>query len=299
MGLKASIDIGTNSTRLLIADVKQDAHITLIEHHERLTKLGHGLSDDQVLDDAAMDRVIAALMEFNGVISGYDIDDVRVFATSATRDAKNQSDFLDRIRQKNGLSVRVLSGDEEARLSCLGVMSDLHTQNFIVCDVGGGSTEFISVKNREIHGFKSINIGSRRLTRQFLQTDPPRTDEIRALREFVRQSMREHLHDLDLKREVIAVGGTSAALALMDAEISIRESYQAHHYHLSSYGLEKIILSLMEKTVAERQSIIGLHPKRADVILGGALIFAEILKFMECDKLVVSLRDLMFGVFLE
>lgn len=299
MGMKASIDIGTNSTRLLIADVKENANINMIEHHERLTKLGHGLSEDQILDDAAIDRVVAALVEFNGVINGYDIDDVRVIATSATRDANNRSDFLDRIRQKTGLSVRVLSGDEEAKLSCLGVLSDLHTQNLIVCDVGGGSTEFISVKHREIQGYKSIDIGSRRLTRQFLQADPPRIDEIRAFREFVRHAMREQLHGLDLKREVIAVGGTSAALALMDAEISIRESYHAHHYHLSSFGLEKIIFNLMEKTVEERQDIVGLHPKRADVILGGALIFAEILKFMECGKMIVSLRDLMFGVFLE
>ncbi len=299
MGLKASIDIGTNSTRLLIADVKDDANLVLIEHHERLTKLGHGLSDDAVLDTEAMQRVIAALHEFCDVISSYEIDDIRAFATSATRDAQNRDIFLQNIKSETGISVRLLSGDEEANLSCLGVMSDFHRQDFVVCDVGGGSTEFINVHNRDLQNATSLDIGSRRLTRQFLHNDPPRSDEIKALRQFARHTMETSLHGFASKRHLVAVGGTSAALALMDAELSIRESYRAHHYRLSSFGLEKIILSLMEKTVEERKNITGLHPKRADVTLGGALIFAEILKFVECEELIVSLRDLMFGVFLE
>ncbi len=298
MALKASIDIGTNSTRLLIVDISESRAMELIEYHERLTKLGQGLQDG-ILDEACMRRVVNALVEFKQVMRGYDIVDVRPFATSAARDAKNRNVFLDKIREETGLDVRLLSGNEEANLSCLGVLSDYHGSNCIVCDVGGGSTEFISVFDRKINSVKSLDVGSRRMTRQFLISDPPQKNDIVSLRQFIRQQMQAELAGLELNREIVAVGGTAAALALMDAELSIQESYQAHHYRLSSFGLEKIILDLMQKSIEERKAIVGLHPKRADVILGGALIFAEIYKYMKCDKMIVSLRDLMFGVFLE
>ncbi|MBN1483035.1 Ppx/GppA family phosphatase [candidate division KSB1 bacterium] len=299
MPLKASIDIGTNSTRLLIVDMRQDGTLNPVEHHERITKLGEGLSENNELQSNAIDRVLAALVEYQQVIHDYEIDDIRLLATSATRDAQNRDIFLQHITKKTGLDCRVLSGDEEAYLSFLGVLSDYKGENFIVCDVGGGSSEIIIAAAKKLQFAKSLNIGSSRMTQKFLHSDPPLKSQVSALGGFVQVELHTNFLSADMQREIVAVGGTAASLALIDSSTSEHMSYKVHHYALTSNRLEKIITELAEKNIDSRRSIIGLHPKRADVILAGALIFAEIMQFCQQDCMTISLRDLLFGVFLE
>ncbi len=295
----ASIDIGTNSTRLLVADVV-DQKIETLFYAERLTKLGSGLQPDGHVSEDAQTRVLDVLTEFQEKLRDFQVHQVQVFATSATRDAQNRTLFLEKIKQRTGWECRVLSGEEEAKLSFLGVISDLQVSgDYVVCDVGGGSSECIFARNSEMQRVASLNIGSNRMTRQFLLSDPPTREQIKATREFIRESLSDFELGSAKIEQIVAVGGTASTLALMDARSSIKTPYQAHFYKLQYDGLENWINELSRKTVKERQSIIGLNPQRADVILGGALIFAEILTYMQQTSMIVSLRDLLFGIFLE
>jgi exopolyphosphatase/guanosine-5'-triphosphate,3'-diphosphate pyrophosphatase len=297
MSLKASIDIGTNSTRLLVVEVAPHDQLSPLLHRERLTKLGTGLNRENELSREAMLRVIEALQEYRRIIEKESIKDVRVFATSATRDARNREEFLSQITTQTGFNCRVLSGEEEARLSFLGVTSDLAIEKqILVCDVGGGSTEFISTQGAMILSSQSLNIGSGRLTRQFL-LDEKIDDEILNKASGV---VAEHLKSVNSKpSQIVGVGGTAAALALMDSNTPYKSPKAAHHYRFKKDRLEKIVHSLATSSLVERQKIIGLHPERADVMLGGALIYLEILKYFTIDSVITSLRDLMFGIFLE
>jgi exopolyphosphatase / guanosine-5'-triphosphate,3'-diphosphate pyrophosphatase len=297
MSLKASIDIGTNSTRLLLIQINKEGKLSPVEHYERLTKLGAGLDQSNRLSPQAMNRVIKALQEYRDIITKNEISEIRAFATSATRDAKNRNEFLALINERTGFSCRILSGNEEARLSFLGVTSDLHISDFyLVSDVGGGSSEFINARGNEILYSKSFNIGSGRLTRQFFHHDPPPTEEIKKATDFV----KSNLHTIDgSPQAVVCVGGTAATLALIDAQVPFDDSKHSHHYRLEKSSLQQLVLDLGCKTLVERKSITGLNPERADVLLAGALIHLEIMNYFSLNSVVVSLRDLMFGIFLE
>ena len=299
MPLKASIDIGTNSTRLLVVDVRADGTLNPLEQHERITKLGEGVSLHGDLHPEAMNRVIAALVEYQRVIRDYDVDETHVLATSATRDARNREAFLQKIQSQTGWTCRVLSGQEEAYLSFLGVISDFECKDFLVCDVGGGSSEFIRSAKRQIALVKSINIGSRCLTRQFLHSNPTQPQEIANLELFVESELKSNLRSDGGIEKIVAVGGTAATLALIDAAWPEQQAHKVHHYELMAENLEEIITDLSEKSIEQRRGIIGLHPQRADIILAGTLIFQEIMKYFNKEMITVSLRDLMFGVFVE
>ena len=297
MQLKASIDIGTNSTRLLFVQTTPDGKILPVDHFERLTKLGAGLDRDNNLSRDAMLRVVNALAEFREMIDDFAISDVRVFATSATRDANNRDAFLSLISEGSGFACRVLSGDEEARFSFLGVISDLAFDDpFMVCDVGGGSAEFIFAKGKQILSAQSLNVGSGRLTRDFLRHDPPTAAEKNNAVRFVDSQLRQVTAS---PSALVCVGGTAATLAMIDAGVAFEKPKAAHHYRLEKSRLDNIIALLADKTTLQRQQIPGLHPERADVILGGALIYQQILSYFSIDFLITSLKDLMLGIFLE
>ena len=182
-------------------------------------------------------------------------------------------------------------------MSFLGVISDLKIAGpFLVCDVGGGSSEFIFAHGREIIFSKSLNMGSGRLQRDFLHHDPPTTREVNDATQFVASQLLR----INFEPErIIAVGGTAAALALMDSETPFDKPDAAHHYTLTNRALQALANELLTQSQKNRQGRIGLNPQRADVILGGALIFAGILKILRADSMMTSLRDLMFGIFLE
>ena len=297
MSLKASIDIGTNSTRLLIVECSLDKTLTPVEHFEHLTKLGAGLDMEQNLSRDAMQRVIDVLSAFRGIIDNSKIRDVRLFATSATREAHNQDDFVSHIKKQTGLDCRILSGKEEARLSFLGAISDMQTKGcFLLCDVGGGSSELIYAHEKEILSSQSLKMGSGRLQRDFLHCDPPTEKEINQATKFIASQLQDFHFE---PQRIIAVGGTAVALALMDAEIPFSKPGAAHHYQLTKNSLQALTKKLLKQTLTNRKELIGLNPQRADVILGGALIYAGILKTLGVDSMTTSLRDLLFGIFLE
>ena len=294
---RAAVDIGTNSTRLLLAHLRNGAIAPLV-YQERLTRLGEGLQADGLLSEAAMTRVLHALHEYRETMVRFGaVDDVRLFATSATRDAANRDDFLQKIEAQTGWRCRVLTGDQEARLTFLGIAGDLSPQErALICDVGGGSTEFIFTDGRKMMHAASIDVGSSRMTQRYLHADPPAAGEIEALRAFVRAQLAPTAAGAET---LVASGGTAFSLALMDLQQPITQPWAAHGHLLTRTNLSRLTERLTAASQAQRRDMIGLHPQRAGVITAGAIIYQEILAHFRLSSMRVSLQDILFGVLTE
>ncbi len=297
---KASIDIGTNSTRLLITDIDSSDNFFPILTKERITRLGDGFDESLHLSKEAMQRVLTVLREYLHFCQYLAATDIVIFATSASRDAVNKDEFVGKIFQETGRECQILSGKEEATLSFFGVISDYSVDdNFLVCDIGGGSAEFIFGKGKHLIDRKSLDIGCRRMTRKFLHSDLIQASEISLMKNFIMETLEKELHNSPPVSACIGVGGTVTTLAMMEKSIAISEPEKAHRIDLSYPHLLQIIDKLAAKTIRERQQIIGLHPERADVILAGALIVESIMNFYDLSKIATSLRDLLYGIFIE
>jgi len=297
MPLKAAIDIGTNSTRLLIAS-QERTRITPVTFVDSVTRLGENFDGKGNLTAPAMQRVIDALLKYKNMIVQAGVAETIVFATSATREAANGAAFIAEIARQTGFNCRVISGLEEARLSFKGVISDIPVaKDCVVCDVGGGSTEFVYTNSSTEPHVTSLKIGSRRAITRFIRNDPMTEDEMRQIVTDIKDELHQHLPGLT-PQACISVGGTATTLAMIDNKISCDNQEKAHNKILKLKNLEIIIRELFVKTIQERKQIIGLHPDRADVIITGAIIVRSILEHFKLDECRVSLRDLLFGVML-
>ncbi|MBN1351166.1 Ppx/GppA family phosphatase [candidate division KSB1 bacterium] len=296
----ASIDIGTNSTRLLIVERRGKGKLSPLLHEERITRLGEGLGKSGELAPASMERVIDAVLEYNEIISANHIRQVRIVATSAVRDARNRSLFLDALSERTGRTCHVISGAEEARLTYLGVFSDFPADtNAIVIDVGGGSTEYIVATGGVMHTKISIDIGSRRLSERFFASDPVTDTEFDAFQKYVRAQLAPKLENFPRETFLgIAVGGTASTLAQVQSSLAESLFEQIHLMEITRNKLIQMVADFRSRTIEQRRKIVGLNPKRADVILAGAAILAESLEMLNLSAITVSLRDLLFGVLL-
>jgi exopolyphosphatase/guanosine-5'-triphosphate,3'-diphosphate pyrophosphatase len=296
---RASVDIGTNSTRLLIASVHSTGQLHPKVMQERLTRLGEGLDSRGCLSVAAMDRVIDALYEYRQLIKEYPVVEPVVFATSATREAPNRHEFLERIVRECGFSVRVLSGDEEAFFSFQGVFTDLSSSSRdVVCDIGGGSTEIIYGQHGVMSRRKSLMLGSRRLTTSFIHSTSPCPDDLSRMRVHIQRILANE-HDPESVERCIGVGGTATTLALMDKDLSLDKANQAHHHSLTRGAVATLVTRLSGSTLEQRRQMKGLHPKRADVIVAGAVLLEELLNLYKTPVMVISIRDLLFGILIS
>jgi exopolyphosphatase/guanosine-5'-triphosphate,3'-diphosphate pyrophosphatase len=268
---------------------------------ERITRLGQNLQKTKKLSPDAISRVVKTLEEYNEIISNKSALISDVATTSAARDAINQQELLKTIKDTTGLNCRVLSGDEEAGLTLLGVQGAFSEDtNLFVCDVGGGSTEFIASERQGKLKKVSINIGSRRLTEQFFHHDPVERIETAALRKFLIHTLLNELADFpELEWNCIATGGTASTLALIDLERDISQVDRAHGHKLVNHRLDSIIEKLTRKSIEERKEIRGLHPDRADVILAGALILRALQAYWHVSTVTVSNWDLLHGMLLK
>lgn len=300
MARKAAIDIGTNSTRLLIAEVSDAGQIVPLNLSERITRLGEGLNMANILRPDAMNRVLDALLEFRALIATANVIEIHLFATSATREAKNKIEFIGLIREKLSWDCRILSGVEEAHLSFLGAMSELSSKKpILVCDIGGGSTELVVGSRRHIELAKSLPLGTRRLTERFVTRDPVQPQQIFKLNAHIRQELVDGFEKLPPVRQMVCVGGTATTLAMMDGQIDIGHPEKSHGYRLTKASVVKMIDQLQRHTLAERKNLVGLHPDRADVILTGAVIVHALMSHFRQNDAMVSIRDLLFGILIE
>jgi len=295
------VDIGTNSTRLLVAEVEGEA-LTELERRTTVTRLGEGLEASGRLSDAAMARVSEPLAGYREAIDELGAERVVAVATSAMRDAANGPQFRDEIERRFGLDSRTISGDEEARLTFLGATSGRDAgAATLVIDIGGGSTEFVVGHpggDPEFH--VSTRMGSVRHTERHLHSDPPTAAELAALAVDARAIVEADV-PADVRRSVdagIAVAGTATSLAAIDQQLEPYDPERVHGYRLGAQSCERLLARLAELTVAQRRDVPGLHPDRAPTIVAGAGILLESMRASGLDEVEVSENDILHGAVL-
>jgi exopolyphosphatase/guanosine-5'-triphosphate,3'-diphosphate pyrophosphatase len=282
----AAIDLGTNSTRLLVADV-EDGDVREVVRRTTITRLGEGVDERHRLLALPIARVRNCLSNYRREAEALGAERALLVATSAVRDAENGEAFLGEIEWSYGFTTRLLSGDEEAQLLLRGLGGiDART---LVLDVGGGSTELVTTDSRT-----SLDIGSVRMTERFLHHDPPTREELDACAAHV----REQLPELDVEHAV-GVAGTITTLAALDLGLEEYDPERVHGHRISREGAEHQLARLAALPLAERRRVPALEPERAPVIVGGAVIVTEILDRYSLDALEASERDLLAGAALE
>ncbi len=300
----AVVDIGTNSTRLLIADVTEHRVTAELDRRTTITRLGVGVDVDGRLRDDAMDRVYATLEDYRAQIDAHDCDIAIAVLTSAVRDAANGAEFARTVGDRYGLTAHVLPGDEEARLTFLGATSERDPDDrtpTLVIDIGGGSTELVLGTGSEQTFHVSTQAGVVRQTERHLGSDPPRRAELRELEEDVRSIIaagvpNEHL---DSVAHAIAVAGTATSLAAIAQELEPYDPQKVHGYALSREQCEQMLERLASLPLQDRRRVRGLHPDRAPTIVAGAAILVEILSLFGLEQVEVSEHDILRGAALE
>ena len=297
MSRVAAVDIGTNSTRLLVADV-DDGRLADIERHTRITRLGEGVDERHRLLPVPIARVRNVLSDFRRRAEELGAERTLAIATSAIRDADNGEAFLGEIEWSYGFTTRLLSGHDEALLMFRGVTSERTIQaRTVIVDVGGGSTELVAGGPDGVRWHDSLDIGSVRLTERFLHTDPPAQDELEACARAVQALLAERVPDEVGERTTAAIGvaGTITSLAGLALGLDEYDRDQVHGSRLSADALEEQLDRLASVPLAERRTLRPLDPERAPVIVAGAVIVREALEFFGLDTLEISERDILDG----
>lgn len=294
----AVVDLGTNSTRLLVAEVDGGQ----VEEHERrtvVTRLGQGVEATGRLADEAIARVSEALAAYRQVIDRLGAERIVAVATSAMRDAENGPAFRDEIRERFGIDARTISGDEEARLTFLGATAGREAASeTLVIDIGGGSTEYVTGRAGSDPSFHvSTRMGSVRFTERHLNSDPPDHEEMTALADDVRGVVKRDVPEETRARVElgIAVAGTATNLAAIDQELDPYDPEKVHGYRLKLGACERIVAQLAALPVAERRQVTGLHPDRAPTIVAGAVILLESMRAFDLEEVEISETDILHG----
>jgi len=292
----ASIDIGTNTILLLIAKVEGEKIHPLFEM-ETVVRLGEGVQKNGVLLDEAMERGLQTLTQYLKWCQERGVQKIFAAGTSALREAKNSEDFLNLVKGKLDLSIEVISGDEEARLSFLAVTKDITETKkpILVVDVGGGSTEFILGKGNQILQWISLPLGSVRFTEEFLHSDPVQKEEWNRKE----KKIRGHLVSIPHSSEsisMVAVGGTATTLASVEQGLEDFIAEKIHHFILEKETLKNQLLLYQSKTIDERKKIPGLPMARADVILAGGAILYLAMEELKCPSVLISCHGVRYGL---
>ena len=296
-GRVAAIDCGTNSIRLLVSDIVGDRKTDLLREM-RIVRLGEGVDESHHLSDEAIARTLTATREYAEMIAMFGVTDIRFCATSAVRDADNASEFEDAIEGILGVRPIVLAGLEEARASFLGATRDLDAGRTLVVDIGGGSTELVVGTGDEIEWSVSLDIGSVRLTERFLPGDPAPVTEVAACMEHLDDILAPVFSKLAPIGSFVGVAGTITTVAAHSLALPSYDSAAIHLARLDLADVSAACLSLVQMSVADRRALPFMHPGRADVIGGGALILDRLVAGLplETDTLVVSEHDILDGI---
>ncbi len=300
----AVVDIGTNSTRLLVADVQPGGAMTQLERRSTVTRLGQGVDASGALAPEAMRRVFDTLKGYRAIIEEHGATETTGVLTSAVRDAANGADFAARVRDDFELDARTLSGDQEAQLSFLGATSARDPEApspVVIIDIGGGSTEFVVGESGEVAFHVSTQAGSVRQGERFLRSDPPAPDELATLAEEVRGIFDRGVPD-DVRASVIAgvaVAGTATQLAAIDQALEPYDPKRVHGYRLDRAACERMLAELAQLPEAQRRATPGLDPERAPTIVAGAVLMVEALRAFDLDVVEVSEHDILRGAALR
>lgn len=293
---KAVIDIGTNSTRMLIFRKDKKGQLFRVNKSVRYTRMGQGVNKTKRLHPDAIKRNIEALEEYKSIAEDYKVQEMFIFGTSALRDAENSSEFIDLAAEKLGMKVEIISGEKEAEYGYTGV-SQCFNEGLLIFDIGGGSTELIYGQGQNLIKMRSLNIGSVRSTETFITTDPPAAEELEALNASALKELETALVDYEPYKpfKLIGIGGTATTVSTIKQGLKIYDSEQVHQSVVTRAELEGIISDLASKTIDERRQITGLEAKRADIIIAGTSILNDILKVTGQDAFIICDYDNLEG----
>lgn len=300
----AVIDMGSNSIRLMIADV-ESGKLGTVEKFLEMTRLGAGVDTSKCLCEASMQATILAVDKFKAQAGEASALLLGAFATSAVRDATNGEAFTKRVFEATGVAVEIVLGDEEAELGYKGVVSGLgqalNEEKFVIIDIGGGSTELIVGDRNHILYRKSFNVGAVRMTGKHIASDPVTEVEALELRADVTAILSEGIEAVKKHQPTvgIGIGGTATTFGAMKLAMSVYERNQIHNTKVSLATLSKQVNQLKQLTLAEKYQLVGLMPKRADVIYSGGVILDHILSALKLDCFYVSDYDNLEGILVQ
>jgi exopolyphosphatase/guanosine-5'-triphosphate,3'-diphosphate pyrophosphatase len=298
----AAIDIGTNSIRLVVAEVQPDGSYRVLDEEREMTRLGRGLYRDGRLGDAPMEQSLQALGKMKAIAEGFGVGDLRAIATSAVREAGNGRDFVREAWRRYRVRVEVVAGDEEARLAFRSVTRhyDLDDRLTSIVDIGGGSTEVILAAGGLVEQVVSLPLGAVRLAEHYCKSDPLKPKHWRALRRAIDQRIKDAIGEPAFAAEVmIGSGGTFTNLAEMAQAERDGKVTHARDYPLSRAEVTRLLARLRETPLEVRRQIPGLNPRRADIIVAGAAIVARLTKRLGTQRVLVNDRGVRDGVLLS
>lgn len=296
----AAIDVGTNSTRLLVADEQPEGFRSL-DRRITITRLGQGVDSRRVLAPDALQRTLSVIADYAAICGEYGVERLRVTGTSAVRDAHNRDEFFEGVRRLTGSVPELLTGDAEARATFLGASAELDANEpKLVVDIGGGSTEFI-VGSSEPDRLVSIDVGCVRMLEKFLHSDPPSKEELEAMREHVNAELRSVKEVLEPARasRLIGVAGTVTQMAALKAGLAVYDPDVTHHAVLSHGDVRRLARRLASLPYAQRKRVKALEPGRVDVIVPGAYILMWVMEVFDAAEVLVSEKDILDGLVIE
>lgn len=302
MAVIASLDLGTNSTRVLVAR-PADGRLEALDRRNTITRLGQGVGASGRLAPEAIDRTLACLRDYREILDRHGVERVRVAATSASRDAANRDEFFDAVEALIGTRPELLSGDEEGRLSFRGATGELDPASgpFLVVDIGGGSTEFIVGTDR-VEGVMSVDIGCVRLTEKFLLHDPPQAEELSACISLTDAYLDDVVREIPAAAEartLVGLAGTVTTVAAVEIGLETYDRDRIHHFRLTRDAAEDVFRTLATESRADRIHNPGLEEARADVIVGGCCVLVALFRHFGFDEMIVSEADILDGLALS
>ena len=295
-----TIDIGTNSMRLLIADYK-NKKIENIKKYINITRIGQGVDDKGYITEEALERNLNALKEFADKCIEEKCEKVYCMGTSALRDSKNGQDFVNRAKELTNIDVKIICGEEESNLGFMGVLEGAggDKSNYIlVLDIGGGSTEFIVGNEDGIKFCKSENVGALRMTEKFITTDPISDEEFNKMSDFIEETISSTLDKIKGMHvsKLVGIGGAITSLSAMNQQLEVYSMEKVHNSVVTKKDLEKILQNLKKMTLSDKKTIKGLQPKRADIITAGVKILHIVMEKLEIEKIMISEYDNLEGL---
>lgn len=296
----AAIDVGTNSTRLLVAEERSEG-FREVDRRLTITRLGEGVDRRKAFAPEALERTLLTIADYAASCGEYGVGRIRVTGTSAVRDARNREAFFDGVKRLTGSDAELLSGEEEARATFLGATSDLSQDSpILVCDIGGGSTEFVFGRT-EPEGVVSVNVGCVRMLEKHLHSDPPTSDEIASLRVEVDDAFAGAAQELGVPAgaRFVGVAGTVTQLAAMNVGLPVYDPEVTHHAVLSHGDVRRLARRLGSLPYEARARIKGLEPGRVDVIVAGAQVLLSAMEAFDAPEVLVSERDILDGLVMQ
>lgn len=298
----AAIDLGTNSVRCIVVEVDKLGKFRVLDDEKATVRLGEGIVKDGAISDAAWQRSMDALSRMKKITDGYGVIGVETVATSAVRRAANGAAFVEAVADNTGLSIAIISGEEEAELAALSALNnfDMEGTRYAMVDIGGGSVEVVTALGNHIDEVYSLELGAVTLTENFITTDPISRKEYLRLRRHVRKTLRAAFAPEEIPVQcLLGSGGTMTSIAAMVMAMRNEEYGSIHGYEVFRSEVVHLLAMLLRKNLKERRSLPGLNPDRADIIVAGVTVVDELMELFKANLLKINERGIREGLILK